>query len=97
VCANLEAAYRTALTEAKVCNPRAPLQCALLVSTSVSCPGCSTHVQDQTQLQAITNKWLAAGCRRGICPAIACVNPGIGVCSESGGSGGRCVDSTVLR
>jgi len=47
--------------------------------------------------KAITNKWLAAGCRRGICPAIACVNPGIGVCSESGGSGGRCVDSTVLR
>ncbi len=97
-CANLEADYRAALIEAKTCNPRAAaLQCQTLVNTSVSCPGCTTHVENAAQLQEIEKKWVASGCKRGICPAIACINPGFGVCSESGGSGGRCIDSPVLR
>jgi hypothetical protein len=96
VCAKLEGAYRDALVKAKTCDPKAPAQCLSLADNSLSCPGCRTHVEDATQLQGLQSKWVAAGCRRGVCPAIVCINPLFGQCSTGGGPGGRCIDVQTI-
>ena len=96
VCSSLESDYEKALIEAKQCHTMA-MECQLTASTSISCPGCSTHVQSTTKLNELSAQWTAAGCKRGLCPAIACRSPGVGLCvSADGGSVGTCEDSPIL-
>ncbi|HEY6478098.1 MAG TPA: hypothetical protein VI456_16085 [Polyangia bacterium] len=104
-CDALAADYSNALTAAKGCTPGAASQCQQLVDTSLSCPGCKTYVNDVTMLNAIDDEWTAAGCAsmpHGVCPAIACIAPGQGVCTSnptgSGpgtGSAGTCSSNLV--
>jgi hypothetical protein len=74
--------YATALTKAKMCSANASNQCQFLVSTSLSCPGCMTHVNDTGEIASLQIMYQQAGCNSmpHVCPAIACVNPGTGAC-----------------
>src|SRR6185312_15233411 len=74
-CSQLETDYSDALATAKSCTLGAPDQCKQLVDTSISCPGCKVHVNDTTDLDALTARWTDAGCAqtRAPCPAIACI------------------------
>jgi hypothetical protein len=40
-------------------------------------------VQDDTKLNELRTKWEKAACKSGICPAIACLVPGPGVCKAT--------------
>ena len=91
ICKTLTVEYEAALAEARRCNPGAnALQCQATAPYSLPCPSCSTHVQDASKLTAIRARWNASGCKGGICPAIACVLPGMGVCIPTDGGGGTC-------
>jgi len=81
-CAQLESDYSAALTEAKKCDTTNANQCQSVVSTSLSCPGCTTHVNDTSKLNEIETKYEQAACNANPhpCPAIACVFPGTGAC-----------------
>ena len=90
-CAQLETDYSAALTAARKCTPGAADQCQQLVDLSVSCPGCKGYVNDATTLNTIATEWKNQDCKAGVCPAIACIAPGTGVCqSTSGGPGETC-------
>ena len=90
-CAELETDYSDALTAARKCTPGAANQCQQLVDLSISCPGCKGYVNDATTLDTIAGEWKDQGCKASVCPAIACVAQGTGVCmSTSGGPGGTC-------
>jgi hypothetical protein len=79
------------MVEAKRCNPGLNrLTCQETAPSSLPCGGCTTHVEDTTELNAIRAKWNAANCKSGICPAIACVLPGVGTCFPTDGGGGVC-------
>ncbi|MEA2699501.1 MAG: hypothetical protein QOI66_3772 [Myxococcales bacterium] len=93
-CQEIIAEYDAAFTEAKMCNPLAlsPVaQCQATASASLPCGNCVTHVQSTKMLDEIRARWTAAGCKAGICPAIACINPGMGACTAKG-NGGVCSD-----
>jgi hypothetical protein len=96
-CPALEAAYASALPDAKRCDPNATTACQKLVSTSIACSGCSTVVNDTSGLDAIEQEWQAAGCASmpRVCPAIACRIPGTGQCvvSSTAAGGASCVDA----
>ena len=94
-CPGLEAAYSAALTNAKICDPNAASSCQDLVSQSLACPGCTTHVNDTSKLDAIQKQWQAANCKSQICPAIACRFPGTGQCvaGNTVAGGGTCIDA----
>jgi len=81
-CAQLESDYSAALTEAEKCDATQTNQCQSVVSISLSCPGCTTHVNDTSKLTEIETKYEQAGCNANPhpCPAIACVFPGTGAC-----------------
>jgi hypothetical protein len=90
-CAELETDYSDALMAARKCTPGAADQCQHLVGLSISCPGCKGYVNDATTLDIIAGEWKDQGCKVSVCPAIACIAPGTGVClSTSGGPGGTC-------
>ncbi|HEY5089147.1 MAG TPA: hypothetical protein VIK30_04215, partial [Polyangia bacterium] len=90
-CVELETDYSDALTAARKCTPGAANQCQQLVDLSVSCPGCKGYVNDATTLDTIAGEWKDQACKQQLCPAIACIAPGTGVClSTSGGPGGTC-------
>jgi hypothetical protein len=94
-CNGLIAEYEAAFKEAKKCDPtQEAVHCQPMASPSLPCPGCQTHVQITTALDAIRARWDKASCRGPmlICPTIKCVNPGTGVCTASAG-GGVCTDS----
>jgi hypothetical protein len=81
-CTQLENDYSAAFLTARSCSLTAKDQCQILVSTSLACPTCKTHVNDDTALAAIKASYDQAGCSAmtHVCPAIACVNPGSGTC-----------------
>ncbi len=66
--------------------------------TELACPGCTTHVEATAKLDSIRTKWSNAGCKSGLCPAIACVAPGSGVCTatDAGSGGGYCTDQRAI-
>jgi hypothetical protein len=75
-------------------------QCGQEVSADLSpCfSNCMIYVNDATTLNAIKAKWLAAGCQNvGLiaCPAIACVQPAMGVCNPGDGGGGVCARTSL--
>ena len=90
-CAELETDYSDALMAARKCTPGAANQCQQLVGLSISCSGCKGYVNDATTLDTIAGEWKDQGCKVSVCPAIACIAQGTGVCvSTSGGPGGTC-------
>jgi hypothetical protein len=96
-CKNLMLAYELALFEARRCNPAIDsLQCQATAPSSLPCPSCLRNVQDASELTAIRGKWNAAGCKGGICPAIACIPPGKGTCVPTDGGGGLCASLGVI-
>jgi len=93
-CQEMIAEYNAAFTEAKMCNPLAAsvaAECQATASASLPCGNCVTHVQSTKTLDEIRARWNAAGCKPGVCPAIACINPGTGACMANGTSG-VCID-----
>jgi len=97
-CRGLIATYETALVEAKRCNPAvsAP-QCQVTAPSSLPCPGCSVRVNDVAMLTELRKQWTAAGCKGGICPAIACILPGAPRCIPTDGGGGVCGSSGLVQ
>jgi hypothetical protein len=75
--------YAIALRQEQACNPDAPNQCLKMTPSSLVC-GCPVWVTTTVATDAIRQRFLDAGCGRcpnfQACPAIACVNPGTGVC-----------------
>ena len=99
-CRSLTEQYAAALAEAKQCNPLAKsVQCQATANRSLPCGNCLTHVQDNSKLTEIQMKWTSTGCRAGLCPAIACILPGVGQCvaNDGGGGGGTCTDTYPMR
>lgn len=99
-CRSLSEQYAAALAEAKQCNPLAKsIQCQVTANRSLPCGGCMTHVQDNSKLTELQMKWTSTGCRAGLCPAIACIQPGVGQCvaNDGGGGGGTCTDTYPMR
>jgi len=97
-CRGLITKYESALFEAKRCNPAmsAP-QCQVTAPSSLPCPGCSVRVNDATMLTELRKQWAAAGCKGGICPAIACILPGEPRCIPTDGGGGICGSSGLVQ
>jgi hypothetical protein len=94
-CNELAAEYAELLEEAQVCNPDIDRpQCTVEVQSSLLC-GCPTWAnEDNTEaIEAMRQLEKQASDCIVPCPAILCVAPGTGLCSTSGGSGGRCVNS----
>jgi hypothetical protein len=97
-CQQLISDYEAALVEAKRCNPALnSLQCEATAPTSLPCGGCVTHVHDASMLTDIRSKWQAAGCKSGLCPAIACIQPGSGSCMLVDGGAGVCSSTGLLQ
>jgi hypothetical protein len=98
-CTAIEQQYTAAMTQAKQCNPALNgEQCQQSVDSSLPCPGCKTWVDDTQPLDDVRQKWKDAGCDKvhRFCPAIACVNPGKGLCIvKMGGGGGTCSSLTL--
>jgi hypothetical protein len=96
VCNDLVTAYSNELPNAKICSTTAKGACSIKVSRSISCPGCQTFVNDDTQLKLIIAKWQAGGCDKipRACPAIACLAITDAICkAASGGTDGTCSDN----
>jgi hypothetical protein len=92
-CSTLPQQYADALMRAKQCSLSAGTACQMSADSSLQCPGCTTHVNDTTELAAIRAQYAAASCPPTPCPAIACVRPGVGTCQPAdGGATGMCVD-----
>jgi hypothetical protein len=99
-CDMLVSDYANALPEARACTPGAPMQCKQTAPTSLSsCFDCPTYVNDATKLTQIRAQWQMLGCNNpvGLCPAIACVLPGVAVCAPTDASspGGECTGSLL--
>jgi hypothetical protein len=89
-------AYANEIPNAKICSTTAKGACSIKVSRSISCPGCQTFVNDDTELKLIIAKWQAGGCDKipRACPAIACLAITDAVCkAPSSGTDGTCSDS----
>jgi hypothetical protein len=87
------------MIQAKRCNPtlnRPP--CQQPADTSLPCAGCKTWVDDKQPLDDVRQKWKDAGCDKihRFCPAIACVNPGSGICLAKAGGSGMCMSVPIL-
>jgi hypothetical protein len=82
-CPGLMQAYAEAIKKEQVCDPAAPNQCLKQTQGQLVC-GCSVWVTTTVISDAVRKSFLDAGCARCIrftaCPAIACVNPGVGAC-----------------
>lgn len=97
-CKDLISSYEAALVEAKRCNPTASAPtCQSTAPSSLPCPGCSTRVEDATKLTEIRMQWASAGCKGGLCPAIACILPGAPACIATDSGGGVCGSSGLVR
>lgn len=81
-CAQIESDYSSAFNRARVCNASASDPCQLVEPTSLACPTCKVHVNDNTELAPLQTRYDQAGCSAvpHVCPAIACVNPGTAAC-----------------
>ncbi|HVY38952.1 MAG TPA: hypothetical protein VHM31_13500 [Polyangia bacterium] len=93
-CAAYASKYAAALNLQKSCTVNAANQCAHAVapSLSVCSGGCTTYVNDSTELDLIRQLWQEAGCNRATvaCPAIACLPPAGSVCTQTDAGGGTC-------
>jgi hypothetical protein len=95
-CNDLVTAYSSELQNAKICSTTAKGACGIKVSRSISCPGCQTFVDDDTQIKVIIAKWQAAGCDKiaRACPAIACLAITDAICKAgASGTDGICSDN----
>jgi hypothetical protein len=100
-CEKLTQAYATALEEAKACNANSGKdQCTEQFASNLSC-GCPVFVNPENkdaiaELQRLQKE--GAKCMT-VCPAIACVEPGSGVCEPADGTAnenGLCTTSFGL-
>lgn len=97
-CEDLEAQYRAALEEAKVCNPTIDMeQCTSSAPDELGCP-CDTFVNPDntaalTTLGELRDQWEEMDCQVP-CPGVECEVPAGGHCVPMGGSGstGGCHD-----
>jgi hypothetical protein len=89
-CTQIETDYGNALTAAAECTPGATDQCQQLVDISLSCTGCKRYVTDVSELDALAAMWNAQDCGATphVCPAIACINPGVPTCAATSGTPG---------
>jgi hypothetical protein len=83
-CLSLEQDYQVAVKADQKCFNGVAGQCAKQVPGGLQC-GCPVWVNSTVATDAIRKRFNDAGCNRCIhpCPAIACVNPGTGVCSPA--------------
>jgi hypothetical protein len=89
-CEQIASDYGDAISDAKMCQVGATGQCQILVSTTLPCPTCQVHVNDDHTLQTLKQRYQDAACKPPrFCPAIACVNPGVPNCAPIN-SGDRC-------
>jgi hypothetical protein len=94
-CAGLSQKYAALLPLVKSCTPGAANQCAQLVPTelAVCSAGCTTYVNDATELNGLRQQWTAAGCSSGTvsCPAIRCQQTLAGGCATADSGGAFCI------
>jgi hypothetical protein len=100
-CNELAEQYHEALTKAQECSPEIDTpQCTEGVEDALFC-GCPTWANPENEealdeLERIAKE--GASCAAIVlCPAILCIAPGSGVCTSSGGDGGRCVNAGVVE
>ena len=95
-CAGYAAKYAVLLNLEKSCTFGASNQCAHAVAASLSvCSGgCTTYVNETTELDQLRQLWVQAGCNRPAvaCPAIACLPPAGSVCEATDAGGGTCAN-----
>ncbi|HVT09407.1 MAG TPA: hypothetical protein VHO67_18230 [Polyangia bacterium] len=93
-CAGYASKYELLLNGARSCTVNGSNQCAHAVapSLSVCSGGCTTYVNDSTDLDQIRQLWQQAGCGKAAvaCPAIACLPPSGSVCTQTDAGGGTC-------
>jgi hypothetical protein len=93
VCGTLASEYAAVFVGAKSCMVGAGVQCATSVPVSLApCAGCTDYVNDSSVLDAIRQKWDAAGCGNAkvLCPQIACPQPRGARCASSDAGGSVC-------
>jgi hypothetical protein len=82
-CTGFVTEYANAIRKEQACNPTAPNQCLKQTPGQLTC-GCPVWVTTTVLSDDVRARFQAAGClkcfRFTACPAIACVNPGTGVC-----------------
>jgi hypothetical protein len=97
VCGSLVSDYAAVLVGAKSCTAGAAGQCAQLVPALLSpCGTCEMdYVTDSSVLDAIQQKWTAAGCGNvpAYCPQASCRAPVGGTCVPSDAGGSVCSTS----
>jgi hypothetical protein len=75
--------YGEAIRNEQVCNPAVANQCVKQTPGQLTC-GCPVWVTTTVLSDDVRARFVAAGClkcfRFMACPAIACVNPGVGAC-----------------
>jgi hypothetical protein len=83
-CPALNQDYQVAVKADQQCSPGVAGQCAKQVPGSLMC-GCPVWVNTTLATDSIRKRFMDAGCSRCIraCPAIACINPGTGVCGKT--------------
>jgi hypothetical protein len=98
-CESLSAQWVSAVAKAKRCNPSLPddgNQCVYPVEPVIGC-GCSTFVNDTTELNPIWNAWVAGNCVA-FCLEIVCIPPASGTCLyDSGGTVGQGICADVRQ
>jgi hypothetical protein len=98
-CRMLESEYAAVLSGAETCTAGAAGQCGQQVLSSLSpCSvdaGCMEFVTDSSILNAIQQKWGAAGCanHNGTCPLVACAPATSAACVPSDAGGSFCSTS----
>ena len=95
-CQGLVDQYAVAFAAARSCNLALNrVTCGQVASPTLRCPGCSLHVDNTKELDAIRTAYNArTDCWRVPCPAYLCISPGTGQCqaNDGGGTAGTCVD-----
>jgi hypothetical protein len=95
-CAQIQAAYKTALAAARQCFVGSTNQCQKMVTNALGCGGCPTFVNDDAGLSQYENEWNQAECNQNlVCTDGACLAPTGATCKASDAGGGTCVDSLV--
>ena len=96
-CGTLAAEYAAVLVGARSCTAGAASQCGQQVPSSLSpcSTGCTEFVTDSSVLDAIQQKWTAAGCADALvlCPLIACAPAVSAACVPSDAGGSVCSTS----
>ncbi|MES1157695.1 MAG: hypothetical protein ABUL67_01220 [Haliangium ochraceum] len=92
--------YGIVLAAEKTCTFGASEQCAHAVPPSLgACTGgCTTYVNDATELDDLRQLWIQAGCNRPAisCPVISCSAATGAACTQTDAGGGTCADRYVI-